>query len=149
MRANNCPISSGVTSARCWMVSLDPSERDSDVPVVSDVPSVCDRDVPCDSPSERPSFQPFEPPALSASDQLRLSFFCKFPFMRPAPKNIETGVHDRPSLYVLPLVRDQLLPPDVPDDTELLVPSFSEIADRKSVVEGKSVDLGGRRIIKK
>jgi hypothetical protein len=26
------------------------------------------------------------------------------------------------------LVRDQLLPPDVPDDVELLVPSFSEIA---------------------
>ena len=28
----------------------------------------------------------------------------------------------------MPLVRDQLVPPDVPDDTELFVPSFSEIA---------------------
>src|ERR1039458_10358468 len=95
MRANNCPISSGVTSARFCMVSLDPSVRDSDVPRVvpsvsltpdvSEVPSVCDRDVPCETPSERPLFQPFEPPVLRESDQLLLSFCFKFPFMRPAP----------------------------------------------------------------
>src|ERR1035441_7246877 len=98
MREKSWPISSGVTRARLWTVSLVPAVRDSDVPVVSEVPSVCDWDVPCETPSERPSFQPFDPPVLKESDQLRLSFFCKFPFMRPAPKNIETGVHDRPSL---------------------------------------------------
>ena len=68
------------------------------MPDVSEVPSVCDRDVPWETPSERPWFQPFEPPVLRESDQLRLSFFCKFPFMRPAPNSIETGVHDRPEL---------------------------------------------------
>ena len=78
------------------MVSLVPSERDSDVPVVSDVPSVCDRDVPCETPSERPSLQPFDPPVLKESEKLRLLFLCKFPFMTPAPNSILTGVHDCP-----------------------------------------------------
>src|ERR1039457_2318258 len=126
MREKSWPISSGVTRARLWTVSLVPAVRDSDVPVVSEVPSVCDRDVPWETPSERPSLHPFDLPVLRESDQLRLSFFCNFPFTRPARNNIETGVHDRPSLYVLPLVRDQLLPPDVPEFTELLVPSDSE-----------------------
>src|ERR1039458_3959004 len=128
MRANNCPISSGVTSARFWMVSLDPSVRDCDVPRVvpsvsltpvvsdvpsvcdrdvpgvslapgvSDVPSVCDRDVPCETPSERPLFQPFEPPVLKESDQLRLSFFWILSFPNPPTKNSDVGVHDRPSV---------------------------------------------------
>src|ERR1039458_2079430 len=95
MREKSWPISSGVTRARLWTVSLVPAVRDSDVPrvvpsvsltpEVSEVPSVCDRDVPWETPSERPLFQPFEPPVLRESDQLLLSFCCKFPFMRPAP----------------------------------------------------------------
>src|ERR1039458_6936301 len=126
MREKSWPISSGVTRARLWTVSLVPAVRDSDVPVVSDVPSVCDRDVPRETPSERPSLHPFDLPVDRESDQLRLSFFCKFPFMRPAPNIMQTGVHDRPVLLVFPFVRDQLLPPDVPDVTELFVPSDSE-----------------------
>ena len=30
-------------------------------------------------------------------------------------------------MFVFPLVRDQLLPPDVPEDVELFVPSDSEV----------------------
>src|SRR3989442_15158631 len=38
----------------------------------------------------------------------------------------------------------------VPEPALIVVPAFIAIApDRKSVVKGKSVDLGGRRIIKK
>src|ERR1017187_8522079 len=108
MREKSWPISSGVTRARLWTVSLVPAVRDSDVPRVvpsvsltpdvSEVPSVCDRDVPCETPSERPSVQPFEPPVLRESDQLRLSFFCTLALPKPPTRNSDVGVHDRPSL---------------------------------------------------
>ena len=40
-------------------------------------------------------------------------------------------------------------PPDPAPESEATEPAETEDQDRKSVVQGKSVDLGGRRIIKK
>src|ERR1017187_4524245 len=117
MRAKNWPISSGVTRARFWMVSLDPAVRDCDVPCVvpsvSLVPSVRERavlwDVPCDSPSVQPfdlpwlSLWPVEPPCQAWPRK---------------PPGFQLKFHERPL--------ELLMPHDRPVLTDLFVPSVSE-----------------------
>ena len=116
------------------MVSLDPDVRDVEVPcvvpsvslvlvpVVCEVPSVRDRDVPCDTPCDWPLFQLCEYP--SDLDWVML---------RPSLPPVVAPPHKRPASQLVPHEAAQLLlvPSftlrDLPVLTELLVPSFSDV----------------------
>jgi hypothetical protein len=112
-----------VTRARFWIVSLDPAVRDSDVPcvvpsvsvklvpVVSEAPSVCDREVPRDAPADL--LWPRENDVLVPSE-------CCCSVWFSSRKNSHG-----PCLNVLPLF---LLQPLVTELlTEVFVPSDSDV----------------------
>src|SRR2546421_12593991 len=62
----------------------------------------------------------------------------------PSAKNPATSTFLQPSLGVMPI-----LPKSGESGRSSSGPKHASPRDRKSVVKGKSVDLGGRRIIKK